>query len=364
MKQILVLSLFVIVGIFAACKQNNSFQIKGQIDIKGTENDSIQLVKLENDRLVTIATTVIKNGKFEFTGKVDTVSRYIVLFTKPGLGRAIVGNIFVENTKLSMHIDSLGIPMASGTPLNDTLRNYERIVYETKFKEMELIEAAKNQPVRIDSFTNVQNNLWINELNQTYAFIWRNINNHAGQLIFQRNMARLSLDQMAGIVAQANEATQKIPEIQTAKEMLKKRDETGPGNKYFDFETNDKDGKPFKLSEIIGKHQYILLDFWASWCGPCRKENPNLVKTYQSYKAKGLQIVGISIDKEEEHWRNAWKADKLPWPQLLDRDGGIAKKYFVQAIPHSVLIDESGVIVAVGLRGEDLNAKLEEVLKK
>ncbi|MDB5230803.1 MAG: hypothetical protein JWN76_1608 [Chitinophagaceae bacterium] len=138
-----------------------------------------------------------------------------------------------------------------------------------------------------------------------------------------------------------------------------------PVNTQFaDFIQNDLTDNPVQFSTFKGK--YILLDFWASWCAPCRSENPNLVKLYDKYKASGLLIVGVSLDNEGEKnkWLKAVKADGLTWPQLSDLQGWdnkAAKLYNVSAIPYNFLIDENGKIIGKLLKGEGLRIKLKEL---
>jgi thiol-disulfide isomerase/thioredoxin len=137
------------------------------------------------------------------------------------------------------------------------------------------------------------------------------------------------------------------------------------GNQMADFIQADTSGKQVKLSSFKGK--YVLVDFWASWCGPCRAENPNVLKVYNAYKDKGFTVVGISLDDKAVNWKKAIRDDKMPWVQLSDLKGWkneISTSFGIQAIPSNLLIDPSGKIIAKDLRGEALHKKLDETLNK
>ncbi len=138
------------------------------------------------------------------------------------------------------------------------------------------------------------------------------------------------------------------------------------GQKFLDLEEPDQNGKMHKLSEYVGKGNWVLVDFWASWCNPCKAEMPNVVAAYKKYHAKGFEIVGLSFDRDKEAWVKAIKDWDMPWIHLSDLkywQSIAAQTYTVTGIPDNLLISPDGTIVARGLRGRALEAKLAEIFK-
>lgn len=191
-----------------------------------------------------------------------------------------------------------------------------------------------------------------------------NIYNPIGYMILLQKAFDMEADKFQKILKDYPHLT-KFQRIDKIKKSFDAREATSAGKPYTDFEI-EYNGATTKLSDYVKPGQYTLVDFWASWCGPCRREMPNLVEAYAKYKGKNFEIVGVSLDQDGAAWKEAIKKMDMTWPQMSDLkfwqcEG--AQLYAVNSIPHTVLIDGSGKIIARGLHGEELQAKIAEVVK-
>lgn len=183
-----------------------------------------------------------------------------------------------------------------------------------------------------------------------------------------RDSLRLSIPHSAyftGFRDQVDRMAQQALAAKQQEEMQSKLDNLIPvGSEAPDFTQHTPEGKPFSLSDLRGK--VVLIDFWASWCRPCRMENPNVVKAYNTYHDKGFDVLGVSLDKTKEAWTRAIEQDGLTWHHVSDLafwNNAVAQQYGVSSIPYSVLVGRDGKVLAKNLRGPALQAKLAEVLK-
>ena len=144
---------------------------------------------------------------------------------------------------------------------------------------------------------------------------------------------------------------------------INKRERLEEGQPFIDFTLKTNNDTEVVLSEIIAQNKLTLVDFWASWCGPCRHENPVVKAAYEQFHNLGFDVIGVSVDQDEAAWRQAVEEDQLPWTQVRDSENKVSEDYMIYYIPSNFLYDQNGTMVAKGLRGEDLAAKLAELLK-
>jgi len=172
-------------------------------------------------------------------------------------------------------------------------------------------------------------------------------------------------DKVEPLFAAMSEKNKAYPSAVNFKEDIEIAKKTGIGRLAMDFTQNDTLDTPVSLASFRGR--YVLVDFWASWCGPCRAENPNVVKVYNKYKGQNFHIIGVSLDRpgQKDKWMKAIHDDQLDWTHVSDLkfwDNAVAKQYGIKAIPQNLLLDPTGKIVAKNLRGEDLEQKLTELM--
>ena len=173
----------------------------------------------------------------------------------------------------------------------------------------------------------------------------------------------LSFEQLTAVL-DSTAAYYNSPELASVKRIYEGMKKRQPGMMFHDLEMQDMAGNTVRLSQWAGKGHYVMVDFWASWCGPCRQEMPNVVANYEKYHQKGFEVVGVSFDQKKDAWVNAVQQMGMRWPQMSDLKGwkcAASEAYGIFSIPGSVLLDPQGRIVVANLRGKALGQKLKEI---
>lgn len=346
-----------------ACNNEPSYKITGTV--AGVEDgETIYLQEQKGRELVNLDSAIVKNGTFTFTGRQDTtVHRYIVY--EPG---EMWVDLFLENGNIAVNLTEEKV---SGTANND--------IYQTQFKEFlatvnEALGVLHNQLRSDSTLTEEQRKTIADQIeakneeafNGMYQVVENNISNPVGIYLLPQVIGNFEFDQQVALVDKVPAHYREVENIARVIQQIELTKKTAVGQKYIDFAMNNPEGKEVKLSDYISKNKYTLIDFWASWCGPCKREMPNVIAAYKAYSKKGFGIVGVSLDNDEAAWKEAIKTWGMTWPQMSDLKGWAcegSKLYGVNAIPATVLVDQEGTIIARNLRGEAIQEKLSELLK-
>lgn len=292
------------------------------------------------------------------------------IYNEPKSQKFLIFFVDKGEIKIKGKVSELQDAEVVGGPSQEAYKKYTTITksFDEKKNEVSFKFQAAQQSgdqAKMQQAETEYNGLMAEQEKQVYEFMGANTSSPvAAYALFASNQDEPKIEPMEKMYNSFSDDVKKGKFGKLANSLITTAKGTSIGYPAMDFTQNDADGKPISLSSFKGK--YVLVDFWASWCGPCRAENPNVVKAYNEFKDKGFTILGVSFDSKKENWLKAVEKDKLTWTQVSDLGGwnnAVGKMYGIRSIPQNILIDKEGKIIAKNLRGEDLAAKLAEVLK-
>lgn len=327
MKQVITWAAAALLAV--SCQQApKGYVINGEIE--GMTEGKVYLKSFRNKMFFDVDTADVQNGKFTFEGKVDEP----LLFGLATDEMDYPVQLFVENAPMNVRIGADGESVkVENSPVNEVFLGNAQKVFEEGYNIDSLITKYPDSPA-------------------------------AAYLLYRYFTYQLPLDQLKATRAKISPVLANSPYVTDLDGIIARLENVQIGKTAPEFTLPDTAGVDVSLSDFRGK--YVLLDFWASWCPPCRRENPNVVKAYQDYKDKNFTIIGISLDNNKAKWLKAIQDDHLTWTHVSDLkywDSEIPALYGVRGIPANVLLDPDGVIIAKNITGEELHARLKEHIR-
>lgn len=361
----------------AASAQSGPFTLSGKVGT--TPAPAKAYLRYVVGSSVKMDSALVENGAFEFKGSVDAPAKATLLIDKKGTGfsrsrpMSTLGLYLEPGAITVLSPDSLQNALASGTPMNvdnEKLRAMLKPVNAQMTQLMKEYQTATPEQRKDKSFEE--------SINKRYEAIMAEQKAGLAKFIKSMPQSQVSLDALASYGGAAPDYADVNPLYEGLADAVKKSKAgeayakvlasikaTSVGELAPDFTQADTTGKAVALRDFRGK--YVLVDFWASWCGPCRAENPNVVSNFHQYKGQNFTVLGVSLDRPDakEAWMKAIHKDGLAWTQVSDLkfwDNEVAKLYGVRSIPQNFLIGPDGRILAKNIRGEELGKKLAGIL--
>ena len=386
---------------FCLCQaQNKQYTIKGHIDGK-CEGMNVILQTVANYPPDTVNTAVIRNNSFEMKGQLPAPGKYRWIIDKTPKGEEsdgdnwLSGFFYLENSDITFTGDITTLPIyywdpesqskrpmiIQGSVTEDLFQSYKKSLAELDKESRRLNnEYMKkyHQPAINGVFNTAEGVRLVRQISDVGAkkdkITLDFIHMHPASIVAydlmiqylgqNSKLTAAQIDELTELLGKAWGDCPEITELRTKAGIARK---IAIGELYQDIELINTEGKAVKLSQYIPKGKYVMLEFWASWCSPCRGEIPHLKHVYKEYKDKGFDIVSVSIDEKNKDWQKALGEEKMSWSQLDDpkaKEGPSRNVYNVMGVPHCILLDQEGRIYKTGMRGAYLDAELEDLCGK
>ena len=339
-----------------SCGKATSYTIDGTVTDSTMNGQMIYLTDMASHDVLDSA--VIADGKFSFTGKADTA---IVAHIQ---SRPYRMELILENGHIVAEMGETD--KLSGTPLNEALVAFQndRESLENKImaKQQELMQKGLSEDEIMDEWETFQETVLMPEHNQLHAKHFdKNRDNAVGAwVVASWGLDPAQLDSVLNLAGENPKANPLGKALVKQMEVMKK---TAEGVMFTDFTIEQPDGRQVSLSDYVGKGDYVLVDFWASWCGPCRREIPNIKELYDKYHGKGFEVLGVAVWDKPEDTQKAIEELGIEWPQIINAQQIPTDLYGIEGIPHIILFAPDGTIVARDLRDEAMKEKVAEVMK-